>query len=228
MCCSFLSRVGRRIKQSDQFDETFFMKIKDDQESLQSWMGSFLTIFSSLIVIGFIYTKFVAWENQADIDIITLIKDSHFDYNEKFSSEQGLFVAAALTEYNTNRTITEDKRYGELNIELYSWADNIYQEIHIHNHFCSDEELGLAQGANTIIYPTLESSKNEVDIYSKKFKCINKEDLVIWGDYNSQAAQQIAVKFRMCEGDGCKTKEEIMEWLSGKFIVLLYNQIRFD
>ena len=152
-------------------------------------MGSFLTIFSSLIVLGFIYTKLVAWKNQADIDIITLIKDSHFDYNEKFSSEEGFFVAAALTEYNTNRTITEDKRYGELNIEWYGWGDNISGEVHIDNHFCSDEELGLAQGTNTIIYPTLESSQNEVDIYSKKFKCIKKEDLVIWGDYNSQKAQ---------------------------------------
>ena len=70
--------------------------------------------------------------------------------------------------------------------------------------------------------------KKEVDIYSKKFKCINPEDLVIWGDYNSQKAQQINVKFRMCEGDGCKDKQEILEWLSGKYIVLLYNQIRFN
>lgn len=35
----------------------------------------------------------------------------------------------------------------------------------------------------------------------------------------------------MCEPGGdvvCKSDEEIREWLSGKWIVLLYNQIRFD
>ena len=32
----------------------------------------------------------------------------------------------------------------------------------------------------------------------------------------------------MCEGhDYCKTEREIRDWLSGKYIVLLYNQVRF-
>lgn len=32
----------------------------------------------------------------------------------------------------------------------------------------------------------------------------------------------------MCEGKPiCKTEREIRDWLSGKYIVLLYNQIRF-
>lgn len=46
----------------------------------------------------------------------------------------------------------------------------------------------------------------------------------IWGDYNSEKAMQLAVKFHICEGfEYCKTKEEILEWVSGKYIVLLYN-----
>ena len=33
----------------------------------------------------------------------------------------------------------------------------------------------------------------------------------------------------MCEGeDYCESKEDILQWLSGKFVILLYNQIRFD
>ena len=32
----------------------------------------------------------------------------------------------------------------------------------------------------------------------------------------------------MCEGDGCETEEKIREWLAGKYIILLYNQIRFN
>ena len=33
----------------------------------------------------------------------------------------------------------------------------------------------------------------------------------------------------MCSGhDYCKSKDEIREWLSGLYIVLLYNQVRFD
>ena len=32
----------------------------------------------------------------------------------------------------------------------------------------------------------------------------------------------------MCEGEGCKSKEEIREWLAGKYIVMLYNAIKFN
>ena len=60
--------------------------------------------------------------------------------------------------------------------------------------------------------------------YKKKFKCIDSEDLKIWGDFNSAEAMQIAVKFHMCEGKSyCKTEREIRDWLSGMYVVLLYN-----
>ena len=80
-----------------------------------------------------------------------------------------------------------------------------------------------------VIHQVIDSSLNEVKTNRKKFKCINKADLEIWGDYNSKSAQQIAIKFKMCEGyDYCEKKEDIREWLRGKYILLLYNQIRFQ
>ena len=52
---------------------------------------------------------------------------------------------------------------------------------------------------------------------------------MMWGDYNSSKAQLISVVFRMCEGeDYCESREAIQAWLKRKFIVLLYNQKRFD
>ena len=71
----------------------------------------------------------------------------------------------------------------------------------------------------------------QVKIHRKKFKCIDKKDTVIWGDYASPSGQSIAVRFRMCEGgpsNGCETEEDIKNWLKPKFIVLLHNQRRFD
>ena len=60
--------------------------------------------------------------------------------------------------------------------------------------------------------------------FRKKFKCIKKEDLVTWGDYNSASAQQIAIKFKMCVNKTiCESEENIREWIKGKYILLLYN-----
>ena len=53
----------------------------------------------------------------------------------------------------------------------------------------------------------------------------------IWGDYNSVKGQQLAIRFRMCEGGpekGCESEENIRKWLQRKFIVIIYNSIRFE
>lgn len=39
---------------------------------------------------------------------------------------------------------------------------------------------------------------------------------------------QLAVRFKMCEGEGCESEEAIREWLKRKYIVIIYNHIRFD
>ena len=119
---------------------------------------------------------------------MTTIKDSYFDFNSKFNTTHGFFLAAALTQYDSNTTLTEDKRYGELVIEHYGWGysdDILSSRRKIDNHFCSDEELGIVKGPDTIIYPTVPSMLNEVNTYKKKFKCVNPDDLVIWGNYDS-------------------------------------------
>ena len=42
-------------------------------------------------------------------------------------------------------------------------------------HYCSDEELGLVKSNETQIFPTIESSIDEIKLYKKKFKCIPNE-----------------------------------------------------
>ena len=51
----------------------------------------------------------------------------------------------------------------------------------------------------------------------------------IHGDYSSYKARLINLQFVRCEGhDYCRSPEEIALWLQDKFILLLFNQIRFD
>ena len=67
-----------------------------------------------------------------------------------------------------------------------------------------------------MLYPTFKDSATEVMTFKKKFKCIDKDELVVWGDYNSAKAQQINIKFKMCEsGKGviCKNETEIKDFL---------------
>ena len=67
--------------------------------------------------------------------------------------------------------------------------------------------------------------------YYKKFLCIDKDDLEVQGDYNSDNAQQLNFQLIKCQGGkakGCKSDAEIVEYFRDKYILLYYNQIRFD
>ena len=128
--------------------------------------------------------------------------------------------------------MTESPEYGEIIIEHFGWGNEdigkSYGTHAIPNHFCSEEELGFVKGPKTRSFAVSERSLKEVETYQNKFKCIDEEYLSVWGDFNSPKAMQLHIKFHMCHGeDYCKSKAEILDWLSGKYIVLLYNERRF-
>ena len=53
----------------------------------------------------------------------------------------------------------------------------------------------------------------------------------VYGRYGVPFGKIINVDIWQCEESEevqCKTEEEIKKWLSGKYIILLYNQIVFD
>ena len=189
---SCLGATGDAVKSLDQFQEGFVMKIDEEADAVGSLMGTGLSGILSAIMLIFIYTKATSWYLKNDVDIMSNQIEGHFTYEDKFDTGAGFFLAAAITEYNSDPNPVEEAQYGELIIEHYGWGygDGIGSGSRpLNYHTCTDEELGYVRTENTVIYPVYESSQAEVDTYRKKFKCIPNEDLVIWGDYNSAKAQ---------------------------------------
>ena len=155
-----------------------------------------------------------------------------FDNDFKFTASNGLFVAAAFTAYDGETEVIEEARYGEMSFEYVGWgngeefADSEY--YHIDYDWCTEEQLGLVEGPNTEAFPIFKQSMNEVKTWKKKFKCPNRDQLQLWGDYNSAKAQNLVINWRWCSGDNCAPVEEARDWLRNKYIVLLYNQISFQ
>lgn len=68
-----------------------------------------------------------------------------------------------------------------------------------------------------------------IEKYQKKFICVDEADLFLYGDYNSDAASQFKMQLVKCSGrDDCKSEDQIQEFFRNKFILLLFNQIRFN
>ena len=52
---------------------------------------------------------------------------------------------------------------------------------------------------------------------------------MIKGDYNSNSAQMLLVTFNRChDREDCKSKEDIDEFIRGKYLVVMKNTVRFD
>ena len=190
---AFRKYIGDKFKTLDEFSEQATLNLTPNGESSDyvSYMGACLSAFIFIVTMIFPYSKAMVLYHASDITIMMNTLEGAIDQEFKFSADDGLFIAAALTEYDSNTEVIEEKRYGELVIEHYGWGYEGTigtQTRQVNYHYCSDEELGFTQGPDTAIYPIFPSSRAEVETYRKKFKCVDREDLVVWGDYNSQKA----------------------------------------
>ena len=118
-------------------------------------------------MLGFVYTKLMILLNRKEINVVEASQDFTFADTEPFSAkEHNFFLAAALTQYDSNRTVTESKEYGEIEFTHYGWGNEdlgyAYGATHIPTHFCSEEELGL-EGNNSTFWPLNEKSMRDVN-----------------------------------------------------------------
>ena len=181
-----------------------------------SYMGALCSVIFITISMIFLYSKILVLINVSRIIIMSNYLVGALTYEDKFSGDDGFYVAAALTEYDNETEPIDDPRYGELVIEYYGWGYEGELESKnspIETHSCTDEELGIADGVE---YPIFETSAQVVNIWKKKFVCADKEDLIIYGDYNSAKAQTISMRFMFCDkekNDYCFSREETLDWL---------------
>ena len=66
----------------------------------KSYCGAFVSISFIVMVSIFVYAKFLNLLNDSEIKISTSTIDGYFDQSKLFTSENGLFFAAALTAYD--------------------------------------------------------------------------------------------------------------------------------
>ena len=100
------------------------MKLDGEEKTQTSYMGAILTVLLNLLMLMFAYTKFTTIYQRNDVDIMSAISEFAIGDDEEFTTEEGFFVAVALTEYDNNSEIIEvPEVYGELIIEHYGWGN---------------------------------------------------------------------------------------------------------
>ena len=116
-----------------------------------------MTFILFIILLAFSLTKLLTLINKHQVDIFSFTDEKSIGYNDKFTSEDGLYVAAALTDFNTTKEIQVEEKYGELIFAHYGWGYDYFEYTinqEIHSHYCSDEEIGLKEDPDALVYLT--------------------------------------------------------------------------
>ena len=80
----------------------------------KSYMGAAVSVIFSVMVTIFFFSKLMILIDDSHTTITTNLIVGGLDQSQKFTSENGLFVAAGLTEISNDEGIAEDERYGSI------------------------------------------------------------------------------------------------------------------
>ena len=163
-------------------------------------------------------------------------RDSYFGNDFEFTTKDGLMLAFGLTAYDNNIEPIDDATYGELKAFYKTWGlpgdPHGVNWVELPTKQCTREQLGYKDydgqvNEESLFYPVHKNSEYDVNLYRKKFKCVEDQNLKILGDYNSGVTRSFVILFLKCDPDNtsgiqCKSDEEIIKWLRRKFI-LTYN-----
>lgn len=100
----------------------------------------------------------------------------------------------------------------------------------IPSHTCSLEELGI-EGNDSSFFALAERQAATIKTYQKKFKCLDRDELYVSGEFNSEKAALINMRLVRCEEtetQKCKSNDEITAFFRDKYLLLLFNEKYFD
>ena len=136
---------------------------------------------------------------KKNVDILTTLNEDALTSNDTFTYRNGLNIAAAFTAYDGETESILDPSYGEIAFKHMSWGEDpedgsfFVKREKKKEHVCSREELGLTENKEeTRFMPIVPSHRTYLDIYQKKFICLDEEDLFVYGDVNSDKGSVVS------------------------------------
>ena len=91
------------FKSQDIFGQGYHMKLDQGKSVLKSLGGAICSIILFATILGFTLQKVKILMNRNDTDILSTKLDLHYANDEIFSYSNGLNIAVAFSEYNSER-----------------------------------------------------------------------------------------------------------------------------
>ena len=217
-----------KLKSLDSFGQSFNFVLPEGGRSKKTWVGCVATFITLFLTIFYGSLQFIKLINFGEPTIMVSVRDSFLDTDFEFTTEDGLMIAFAITEYDDNEMPIEDPSYGQLKAYYKSWGikENVSVDFEeLPTTYCSRSQIGLppeegevTDEAKRLFFPVHKNSIGDISYYYRKFKCVDSNFLRMQGDYNAARTRSFVIQFEKCvptEGSDvvCKSDQEIKEWL---------------
>ena len=122
--------------------------------------------------------------------MVTTTRENYYSEEDEFTANSGFAFAIVL--WNDL-----DPSIGELEVVSDEWGfdettgEDFWRVTPLETHICSDEELGLSEDSNVrpLFMPSNKKFTGNLDSYRGKIICIDREELRLRGEYNSDEAR---------------------------------------
>ena len=157
-------------------------------------------MFTLILVLAYAGYKFTDLMDYNDYKLMKVDQENFYDMRDSFGSPDGFMLAAAVTDYTSNREPQEDPEIGTIKLIKKTWdATNLdgggaLSFAEIPTRPCTEKDF--FDQSDSSFYPTKETSLGDIELQKRKFKCIDK-DLAyeLFGNYDTQTASNLMVVF---------------------------------
>ena len=104
------------------FAESFRMRFDKGKSALTSWVGSFCSIFLTVIVLAYTYQKINVLIDKKDVDVLQTTKFQALTDDDTFSFTNGFNIAVAYTGFDSETEPFDDPTIGSVVFNHYKWG----------------------------------------------------------------------------------------------------------
>ena len=106
----------------DQFGQPFFFRLPDGRRDKRTWQGLCFSVIVAIAICLYAMGQFLNLVTYGSNTIMVSSRDSFFDTEFEFKTDDGLMIAFGLATYDENYGETEDPTYGQLKAYYKTWG----------------------------------------------------------------------------------------------------------
>ena len=231
-----MSALKQKLQVFDMYGSSYDLTLNGRETQVRTVLGSLFSVIALGWLLVYAVAKFTTMLEYGDTQFMEYYEEYFYTPDDTMTRELGFNVAFAISNYDGSSEIVDNPDFVDVYAAYRIWGFNntLLETKKEPTHLCGREELGLDYYNATEeerkrmkkprFFRTHPESLDWTETYYPKMRCLDNDGIDVYGNYDSTKAKILEVEIMPCKGRStCKSKEEIDEWINGKYLILIEN-----